>query len=47
MNLELKNQLHGMLMNDIPSSFENIYSKVQGSLVGFPNMTMGAWNPLQ
>jgi hypothetical protein len=47
MNSLLKNQLHGILMNGIPFSLGNIYSEVQGNLVGFPNMTMGAWNLLQ
>jgi hypothetical protein len=34
-------------MNNMASSLKNICSRLQGNLVGFPNLTMGAWNPLE
>ncbi len=45
-NSQLQNQLPNMPMNNMASSLGNICSGLQGSLIGFPNPTMGAWNPL-
>jgi hypothetical protein len=45
-NSQLQNQLPNMPMNNMASSLGNICSRLQGSTIRFPNLTMGAWNPL-
>jgi hypothetical protein len=41
---QLPNQLPSMTMNTIPSNLGNIFSSLQGGLIGFPKVNnMGLW----